>query len=230
MDKLLKIFNNLKQRYKPIEKAPTIQKVAIFGFADAKKEDKVYEDAYKVAYLLAKAGYVVVDGGGPGVMQAASKGAKMGGGHVIGVTLHPKDEIANFEGRDQDNPIDEEIKTTSYIQRTLTLMQQGQVYVIFNGASGTISEFGMAWGLARIYFGHHKPLILYGKFWKSIMNSFKRNLMLRPEEGKVYKIVTKPEEVLQAIKQFEKEIEAGEHEHLKTSTRNEPEAATDYMN
>ncbi len=212
MGTLKKIWTSLNRSSKA-EKAQTIQSVAIFGFADAKPEDKLYQDAYKVAYALAKAGYTVVDGGGPGVMQAASRGAKAAGGHVIGVTLYPKD-AKNFEGKDPNNPIDEEIKTETYVERTLTLMREGQVYVVFNGGSGTVSEFAMAWGLARIYFGHHKPLILYGNFWKEIMHILKKNLMSRPEESKVYKIEHTPEGVLKAIKDFEEEIQAGMHTHM----------------
>src|SRR5207237_8299089 len=98
------------------------------------------------------------------------------------------------------------------------LLKEGQVYVIFNGGTGTVSEFGMAWGLARLYFGHHKPLILYGKFWEKIIAAFKENMELRPEELKVFKIVDSPEEVLKAIVEFEKEIQRGEHNHhLKTT-------------
>lgn len=228
METLRKIWKNLNGRLEKIEKAQTIEQVAIFGFADTKSSDKLYQDAYKVAYALAKAGYVVVDGGGPGVMEAASRGAKAAGGKVIGVTLYPKD-MANFEGRDINNPIDVEIKTDTYVERTLTLMKQGQVYVVFNGASGTMSEFAMAWGLARMYFGHHKPLILYGNFWKDIMKSLKKSLMLRPEEAKVYKIVDSPEGVLKAIKKFEEEIQSGLHEHLKTNCENGVCKVGDYI-
>ncbi len=202
--------------YSLSEKAASIEKVAIFGSSEAKPESKLFKETFKVAEMLAQAGYTVVDGGGPGVMKAASLGAKNGGGKVIGVTLYPKD-FKNFEGRDKDNPIDEEIKTGTYVERTLTLMKEGQIYVIFNGATGTISEFGMAWGLARLYFGHHKPLILYGKFWKKIMKVLQKNLVLRPEEKRVYKIVSSPEGVLKAIKQFEDEIKQGKYQHLRTS-------------
>lgn len=234
MDTLRKILKNLRL-HSPIkaEKASTIQNVAMFGFADAKETDKLYQDAYKVGYVLAKAGYTVVDGGGPGVMAAASRGAKAGGGYVIGVTLVPKPENrpADFEGKDENNPIDKEIKTETYVERTLTLMKEGQIYVVFNGASGTMSEFGMAWGLARIYFGHHKPLILYGNFWKEIMTTLKKNLMVRPEETKVYKIVNKPEDVLKAIREFEAEIVRGEHAHLEATCNNGfCEPTTDYSN
>ncbi len=216
-------MNIIKQIWKKVakyllpEKTVDIEQVAIFGSAEAKTESQLFKDAFNVAQALAKYGYIVINGGGPGVMKAASLGAKAGGGKVIGVTLYPKD-CKNFEGRDLENPIDEEIKTDTYVERTLTLMSEGQVYVVFNGASGTMSEFAMAWGLARLYFGHHKPIILYGNFWNEIMKVMKENLVLRPEESKVYKIVDSPEGVLLAIREFEDEINKGKHhEHLLAS-------------
>lgn len=213
---ILKILKGKKPKSK--EKAKHIQSVAIFGYANLESNDKLFKEVFEVSKKLAEAGYTVVDGGGPGVMLAASLGAKEGGGKVIGVTLYPKD-MKNFEGKDPDNLLDKEIKTETYVERTLTLMKQGQVYVIFKGGTGTVSEFGMAWGLARLYFGHHKPLILYGKFWKKIMQAFKENMFYRAEEHQVYKIVETPDEVLEAINAFEKEIEKGEHgDHLKAST------------
>ena|SRR3989338_9144723 len=204
------------KKKKDTSKAKTIQNVAIFGYADTKNTDNLFKDVFETSKRLAQAGYTIVDGGGPGVMLAASMGAKEGGGKVIGVTLYPKD-MKNFEGKDPKNLIDKEIKTDTYIERTLTLMKQGQVYIVFKGGTGTISEFGMAWGLARLYFGHHKPLLLYGKYWKKIIKAFKDNMMIRPEELKVFKIVTSPDEVLDAINKFEGEIERGEHKHLKPS-------------
>lgn len=205
----MSIFKKLKK-----EKANTIQDVTIFGYADTDKKDRLFQNVFKVSQDLATMGYTVVDGGGPGVMLAATMGAKSVGGKVIGVTLYPKD-MPMFEGKDPNNLMDVEIKTKSYIERTLTLMKEGQVYVIFKGGTGTISEFGMAWGLARLYFGHHKPLILYGKFWKKIIKVFKENMELRPEELKVFKIVNSPDQVLEAICAFEDEIARGEHgKHL----------------
>ncbi len=78
----------------------------------------------------------------------------------------------------------------------------GDIYLVFNGGTGTVSEFGMAWGLAKLYFGHHKPLILFGTFWHEIMETFGRNMLIRPEELKVYRIVTTPEDVLREIKKL----------------------------
>lgn len=213
-------------RKRKIEKAPTISHVGIFGYADSKPEDKEFKDCFQVCKLLAEAGYEVVDGGGPGIMLAATLGAKAGGGRVTGVTLYPKD-MKNFEGKAAENIMDEEIKTDSYVERTLTLMREAQIYVVFNGGTGTISEFGMAWGLARLYFGHHKPLILYGKFWKKIIKAFQENMHLRKEESKVFKIVDEPEEVLEAIRDFEKELQRGEHDgHVQTTRKD----SLNYMN
>lgn len=195
------------------KKAKTIQYVAIFGYADASENDKLFKTVREVTKKLAETGYIVVDGGGPGVMRAATIGAKEGGGKVVGVTLY-SEEIPNFEGRDPKNLFDQEIRTTNYVERTLALMRTGQIYIIFNGGSGTLSELGMAWGLAKLYFGHHKPLILYGKFWENIINALKENMLLRPQELKVYKIVDSPDEVLDAISAFEQELESGEHNHV----------------
>ncbi len=195
------------------KKALTVQNVAIFGYADASENDELFQTVREVSKKLAEAGYIVVDGGGPGVMRAATIGAKEGGGKVIGVTLY-SEEIPNYEGRDPKNLFDEEIKTNNYVERTLALMKTGQVYVIFNGGTGTISEFGMAWGLAKLYFGHHKPMILYGKFWENIINAFKENMLMRPQELEVYKIVDSPDGVLDAISDFVREVERGEHKHI----------------
>lgn len=198
-------------------KARSIQQIAMFGYADSKQDDKLFKDVVKVAQKLAEAGYTVVNGGGPGVMLASTLGAKSGGGKVIGVTLNPKD-MTHFEGKTPENVMDVEIKTDNYLERTLTLLKEGQVYVIFNGGTGTISEFAMAWGMARLYFGNHKPLILYGKFWKNILKAFKDNMMIRPEELKVFKIVDDPYDVLKAIEEFEAEINQGKHSGLTTKS------------
>lgn len=198
-------------------KAKSINQIAIFGSSHTDEKSPLYKEAFEVCKRLAEVGYTLVDGGGPGVMRAASLGAKAAGGRVIGVTFEGNERM-HFEGRDPLNKVDVEIKTKNYLERTLTLLKEGQVYVVFNGGTGTISEFGMAWGLAKLYFGHHKPLILYGKFWEKIIQAFKDNMILRPEELEVYKIVDNVEAVLQAILDFEEELKQGQHAHIKAIT------------
>lgn len=178
-----------------------IKTVTFFGSSEVKTGSPVYDAAFRTAKLLAQNRYEVVNGGGPGVMKASSEGARAGGGKAIGITFNPKD-MTHFEGHDPTNPIDELILSENYVERTMKLLERGDVYVVFNGGTGTISEFGMAWGLARLYFGHHKPLILFGSFWHEILEAFGRNMLIRPEELKVYRIVTTPEDVLEEIKKL----------------------------
>ncbi|MDO8487646.1 MAG: LOG family protein [Candidatus Curtissbacteria bacterium] len=190
-----------------------IQKVTFMGYADAKEGDALFKSVFEVAKECAKAGFTVVNGGGPGVMRASSEGAKSAGGRTIGITFYPKD-IPVFEGRDEANIVDELVVADNYLDRTLRLLEEGQAFIFFNGGTGTISEFGMAWGLARLYFGHHKPLILYGDFWQEIIFAFTKNMYIRPEERQVFKIVNSPREVISAIAEFEKMAEANTHDHV----------------
>jgi len=189
-----------------------IRQISYFGFADAAPNDPLYKEAFEVAKYLTEKGYVAINGGGPGTMRAVSEGAKAAKGTAVGVTFYPKD-ITNFEGRDKENPIDIEVKTKNYLERTLKLLEMGDAYVVFRGGTGTISEFGMAWGLARLYFGHHKPLLLYGEFWNNVIKSFVDNMRIRPEELKVYKVVSTPEEAYQAILHLEGVLAENNHTH-----------------
>lgn len=189
-----------------------IKRLTFLGYADTKPGEELFEEVVKVAELCSAAGYTIINGGGPGVMKASTIGAQKAGGKVIGVTFYPKD-IPIFEGRDDENTVDELLVTDSYLERTLKLLELGQIHIIFNGGTGTISEFGMAWGLARLYFGHHKPLILYGDFWQDIIFAFTKGMYIRPEERMVFKIVNKPEQVIAAIDEFKKMILAMPHNH-----------------
>lgn len=191
-----------------------IKNITFLGYADAQESDDLYKTVFSVAQLCAKREYTTVNGGGPGVMKAATLGARSVGGKTIGITFYPKD-IKSFEGRDESNEVDELFVEENYLSRTLRLLEVGQIFVIFNGGTGTISEFGMAWGLARLYFGHHKPLILYGDFWQEIIFAFTKGMYIRPEERQVFKIVNKPEAVIEAIGEFERTVAETAHEHEK---------------
>lgn len=191
-----------------------VKNVTFFGYSGAQPQERLYQEAFEVAAEVAKAGYVVVNGGGPGVMRATTEGAKSVGGQTIGVTFYPnKEDMPLFEGHDSENKVDELIETKNYLERTLGLLEHGDVYVIFNGGTGTISELGMAWGLARLHFGHHKPFVLFGDFWHPIMEEIAEHMMLRGEEQEVYKIVTEVENVVPALKLFEEEFKKVEHRH-----------------
>lgn len=183
-----------------------IQAVTVFGYSTSLPTDKIYKDAYEVSRMIAQYGADVVNGGFGGEMEAASCGARDGGGSVTGVTFYPESSTY-FEANKRPNQcIDKEVVTHSYLERTLKLIELGDAFVIFNGGTGTVSEFGMAWGLARIYFGHHKPMVLYGDFWEDILGSFKDHMLLRPEELKVYKVARTQLEAIKALIEFDQEM------------------------
>lgn len=179
-----------------------IKRVAIFGDADAKKTDQHFIDAFNTAKLLAENGYIVVNGGGPGVMLAATLGAKAGGGRVETVVLDPKKKPTNYEGtnKENDNLSDKIIKTKDYPNRLNKLIEIGDAFVIFDGGVGTLSEVGLTWQMAKFEYGKHEPLIFFGEKLEGLVNTLIAELKYDSIEKKVYEIALTPEEVVEIIK------------------------------
>jgi len=190
-----------------------IKSVTIYGNASGKGGEHDFNQAFLTAKLLAQNGIRIVDGGGPGIMLAAIQGAQEVGGKTTAVYLEP-DYATAIQGREKTIKADKTYSEKNYIERTQRLMELGDAYVFFNGGTGTISEFAMCWVVARLYFGFHKPIILVGKFWQTIIESFVENMHIRPEELRVLKIVDSPPEVLVALEDFEEMIEEDRKIHI----------------
>ncbi len=189
--------------------AHEIDRVAFFGSADVDPGSELYQEVYDLAQLVANSGKVIVNGGGPGVMQAATRGAEAVAGKSVAVTFYPKD-MPEFEGRDESNDVNLEIKTANYIERMFGLIYYADLFICFKGGTGTLSEWTTAWLMAHLYYGNHKPLILYGDFWHEVMKVIGEHFFIGQKESKVYRIVSNPDDLMQAIKDFEQEIAARE--------------------
>ena len=189
-----------------------IQNIAFFGDAVSGKKTEEYKQAYDLAAVLAKKGYTVVDGGGPGVMEAATAGAESVDGNTLTVTFSPK-YATGFEDKYKGNHPDVEIETPNYIERIFGLMEHAEVYLMFKGGTGTISEFGLAWVMAKLYKGHHKPFILVGAFWRPIVAAIEENLNIDEDEMAVFKIADTIDEIPEMVEEFEKEMAARPHNH-----------------
>ena len=200
-----------KQNPLPVHR-PLIRNIAFFGDAEVPKTDPVYKESFAIAKILAKHGFTIVNGGGPGVMNASTQGAKAVGGETVAVTFYPQD-APGFEGRYLGNITDVEIKTTNYIDRMFKLLEHGDIFIIFKGGTGTISEFGTAWVLAKLYYGHHKPFILYGEQWYPIIAAIKENMNIDDKELDVFAIIDSPKKVLPAIEHFEWKLRQIDHSH-----------------
>ncbi|MBI2414832.1 LOG family protein [candidate division WWE3 bacterium] len=187
-----------------------IKKVGFFGGAGWKPKDEAYIHAFETAKLLAGEGYEIVNGGGPGVMKASTEGAKAAANEkgvnprVLAVTYYPAYKHKNYEGTDPLNKFDEEIITTDYFDRTKVMLQNTDLHIVFKGGTGTVSEFGMTWASSRIHEGHHKPIILFGSFWKHIVKEFETHMFIRPGEKELVHIVESPQEILEFIREWNK--------------------------
>lgn len=190
------------------------KRVAFFGDAAVTEHHPAYQAAYYAAKKLAKLGYVVVNGGGPGVMLAATKGAESVGGETVAVTFSPE-HATGFEGRYLSNVTDKEIQTENYIERMYTLMAESDIFLIFNGGTGTISELGTAWVLAKLYYGHHKPFILVGSFWRPVIGAIHDNMLIDAKEMDVFRIVDGIDDILPTMKKLEMALNRVDHTHCK---------------
>ena len=188
------------------------KKVAFFGDAAVFPDSDYYQTAYHAAKKLAKMGYVVVNGGGPGIMDAATRGAESVDGHTESVTFYPE-HATGFEGRYLSNITDKEIKTKNYIERMFVLMERSDIFLIFQGGTGTISELGTAWVLAKLYYGHHKPFILVGHFWRAVIGAMHDNLLIDAKEMDVFRIVDGIDDIVPTMKKLEEVLNKVDHSH-----------------
>lgn len=181
-----------------------IAKIAFFGDAEATKNSSHYKLAWETARILAKAGYTIINGGGPGVMLAATLGAESVEGKTEVVVIDGRINMGeNFEGQYKKNisKVDKKLVENNYPDRLNRLLEEADAYVIFNGGTGTISEIGMAWSRSKFDFGNHKPLIFVGDFWHEVLDPIATFMEIDDQETSVYAIVEKPEEVYRVVRE-----------------------------
>ena len=205
LKELQKMLPMKKDHIDSLSDVKKIQKIAILGGAAWKETDEPYKQAYEVSKILAENGYELINGGGPGVMKAATEGAHAGNQRVIVVTYHPNKPKRHYEGVSPENNFDEEIITLDYFDRTKVMLQNTDVHIVFRGSIGTLSELGMSWVNSWIHEPNNKPIILYGSFWNEILDIIEKNLVIKMGERDILKICNTPEEVLEYIKSLEKD-------------------------
>lgn len=177
-----------------------IKTVAFLGGHAYTPANQEYVDAKETAKLLAKSGLIILNGGGSGIMRASTEGGKEGGGMVMAITTYYGGiGRSHFEGVDPLNKFDKEIITDDYFQRTEKLLRNGDVHIIFNGGSGTVSEFGMTWAMSRIHDGANKPIILFGSFWREILKSMEKYMLIKQGEEMLFRVVETPKEAFDVI-------------------------------
>ena len=178
-----------------------IKRVAFFGDADLTPRTEAYKLVEDTAELLAENGYIIVNGGGPGIMRASTEGARRVGGEVELVIIDPKKEPGNYEGSDGENVkyASKVYKMANIENRVGKLVEIADAFVVFKGGTGTLAEVGLVWELAKFDYGHHEPVIFVGKQWKKMVNALEEGMGFEEKEKRVVTVVDTAEEVLRLL-------------------------------
>lgn len=180
--------------------------VSIFGSARTKPQDPNYLLAEKIAFKISKAGYGVITGGGPGIMEAGNKGAHMGGGVSVGLNI-----VLPFE--QHFNPYidkDKNLNFDYFFVRKVMFVKYSQGFVVMPGGFGTLDELFEAITLIQTKKIGKFPIILVGRnFWSGLLDWIK-NVMIEkyhnasPEDMNLIKVVDNEDEVVEILDNFYK--------------------------
>jgi len=175
--------------------------VTIFGSARCKKGDALYEKAYNLTKLLAVNGFNIITGGGPGVMEAANKGAKDGGAKSVGINIE-----LPYEQR--PNPYSNvRLSFRYFFIRKVMFLKYGMAYVVMPGGFGTLDEFFEAITLVQTKKIKPFPIILVdSSYWSGLLEWIKINLLsqqkISEEDMDIFKVMDDPKEIVDYIKKF----------------------------
>ena len=180
--------------------------VSIFGSARTKNEDKYYKLSIDIAKSVVKSGYGVITGGGPGIMEAANKGAKEGEGNSVGLCIDLPFEQFDNTYIDSDKKIDFDY----FFVRKVVFMKYSQGFVVMPGGFGTLDELFEAITLIQTHKIEKFPIILVGtEFWSGLI-AWVKDILLKKSKNISKKdldlihIVDKKEEVINILEDFHK--------------------------
>ncbi|WP_158960917.1 LOG family protein [Myroides fluvii] len=180
--------------------------ISIFGSARTKKEDPYYKLAEEIAFKVSKAGYGVITGGGPGIMEAGNKGAHLGEGVSVGLNIE-----LPFE--QHFNPYidsDKNIQFDYFFVRKVMFVKYSQGFVVMPGGFGTLDELFEAITLIQTKKIAKFPIVLVGTdFWGGMLDWIKDVLLAKysnisPEDMNLIQLVDTADEVVERIDAFYK--------------------------
>jgi uncharacterized protein (TIGR00730 family) len=197
-----RIFRIMAEFVESIEVLSNVHNaVTIFGSARLKPEDKYYQMAEKLGQLLVQNGFSVITGGGPGIMEAANKGAAEAGGQSVGMNIKlPFEQKPNSYANLQ-------LDYKYFFIRKVMFVKYAVAYVIMPGGYGTMDELFEALTLIQTKRVKSFPLILVGReYWQGLLdwlkNSMQQKGMILPCDIEMIQIIDEPEEVVKHIKKY----------------------------
>jgi uncharacterized protein (TIGR00730 family) len=195
-----RIFNIMAEFVEGFDILPEVYPaVTIFGSARARPSSPSYKKAERVAQLLVQHGFNIISGGGPGIMEAANKGAAHAGGKSVGLHIHlPKEQKENKYANVR-------LDFKYFFIRKVMFVKYAVAYVIMPGGFGTLDELFEALTLIQTNRIRSFPvLIMDSKFWKGLMDWIKGPLLrekcISPADLDIFHLVDTPEEAVDIIK------------------------------
>lgn len=178
--------------------------VSIFGSARTKPDHKYYKLAESMAKSIVDAGYGVITGGGPGIMEAGNKGAHLAGGTSVGLNI-------DLPFEQHDNPYIDKGKSLDFdyfFVRKVMFVKYSQGFVVMPGGFGTLDELFEAITLIQTHKIEKFPIILVGiEFWEGLMEWIKSTLLdkfenISPKDLDLIHLVDTEEEVVDILNNF----------------------------
>jgi uncharacterized protein (TIGR00730 family) len=177
--------------------------VSIFGSARENPDSSYYKLAEEIAYLLTKKGFGVITGGGPGIMEAANKGAHFAGGKSVGLNIDLPHEQRPNPFIDQDKFIN----FNYFFVRKVMFMKYAQGYIVLPGGFGTLDELFEAITLIQTNKLVKFPIVLAVRdYWDGLIKWVKERMLeenkISPEELDIFSVVDTAEEAIEVVEEF----------------------------
>ena len=179
--------------------------VSVFGSARVAPESPYYALAESVSRLLSDAGFAVISGGGPGVMEAANKGAFLGRSAAVGLNMDlPREQQVNQYQ-------DISLRFRHFFARKVMFVRFATAYVVLPGGFGTLDELSEALTLVQTGKTRKMPIILvHSPFWRGLLDWFRERMqtehMIEPQDLDLVQMIDDPASVVDAIfKYYEKQ-------------------------
>ena len=199
---VFKIMGELVEGYEKLSQLGPC--VSIFGSARTKPDNKFYKETVEISESIVKLGLGVITGGGPGIMEAANKGAQKAGGVSVGLNIDlPHEQMPN-PFIDSDKVIDFDY----FFVRKVMFVRYAQAFVVMPGGFGTLDEFFEAITLIQTHKIERFPVILYGsEFWSGCIEWIK-NIVCKKfnnvseDEMFLFEVVDSKNEIMEILKKF----------------------------
>ncbi len=175
--------------------------ISIYGSARLKPESPYYTLTMEIAQKFSDAGFAVISGGGPGIMEAANKGAHAGKSPSVGLNIELPHEQSGNQWQDIS------LRFRHFFTRKVTFVKNSDAVVVMPGGFGTLDEMAEVLTLIQTKKSRHVPIVLVGaEFWEGLLAWFRNTLVptgvISEKDLDLMQVIDDPDKVLDAVLQF----------------------------